>query len=694
MRRRGLVVLSALVMSQSPGVPGVLAAEPVSQAQHPLIVLERHRASVVQRIVNEWAADLPGLPPNRRISAEELGEALWSLRSDRLLAASLAGSFATIEALVGESRQEHAAALKAAAPSSKNLGDIGADLVYTPINPCRMADTRMAGGALSAGVSRTFNGFSANFSAQGGTATNCGMPNGVAVIAMNVYAVNPTNLGFIKVWAANGAESAVSTVNYQTGIVAIATGAIVPVDGTNNNRFTAKSPAQVDFIADAVGYFKAPAGVIGDITGVTAGTGLSGGGSSGGVTLGISAGGVGSTELASGSVSAAKIASGQVVKSLNALTDAVTLTAGSNVTITPAGSAITIAAAAGGLTLPFAGSASTPGSAVFAIANSSTNIAIQANAINQPAVYGVSVNSRGVFGDGGAYGVYGLSASNEGVRGQGGPRGVVGVGSSAGVFGASANIGVFGSSNGSTIPVADFETGVYGASTGYGVYGVGGLFGEGVHGTSGYYGVRGVGTYGVYGIGNTYGVYAQGGFGGTGAKYFVEPHPSDPTKEIRFVSLEGPESGTYFRGSARTVNGFATIDVPESFRLVTDVDNLTVVAMPRGALAMVAGVEVSLDRIVIQSSQDVDFDYVVNGVRKAFKDHEAISENTDFVPRSAADKNFTKGLPVESIRRMKASGILDEGGGIRMDTAERLGWSRGWAERERAVAQSRRVREE
>ena len=75
---------------------------------------------------------------------------------------------------------------------------------------------------------------------------------------MNVYAVNPTNLGFIKVWPANGAEPAVSTVNYQVGITAIATGALVPVDAGNSNRFTAKSPATVDFIADVVGYFKAP----------------------------------------------------------------------------------------------------------------------------------------------------------------------------------------------------------------------------------------------------------------------------------------------------------------------------------------------------------------------------------------------------------------------------------------------------
>ena len=57
---------------------------------------------------------------------------------------------------------------------------------------------------------------------------------------------------------------------------------------------------------------------------------------------------VNTTKLADGAVTAAKIGGGQAVKSFNTLKDNVTLAAGSNVTITPSGQTLTIAATTGG----------------------------------------------------------------------------------------------------------------------------------------------------------------------------------------------------------------------------------------------------------------------------------------------------------------------------------------------------------
>jgi hypothetical protein len=218
--------------------------------------------------------------------------------------------------------------------------------------------------------------------------------------------------------------------------------------------------------------------------------------------------------------------------------------------------------------------------------------------------------------------------------------------------------------------------------------GVVGYTNAGVAGVAGYNMVSAVcpaspaagGLLGVRRSGVTWGVFAEGDIGATGTKSFIEPHPTDPTKEIRYVSLEGPEAGTYFRGTARTHKGFATIEVPESFRMVTAERGLTIVVTPVGELAQVAAISKGLDKIVIQSSKDVTFDYVVNGVRKAFQDFQPIADNADFVPEGPDDNRFFT-FPVESQRRLVATGIYTADGRVNMDKAKELGWDRQWAQR-------------
>jgi hypothetical protein len=385
------------------------------------------------------------------------------------------------------------------------------------------------------------------------------------------------------------------------------------------------------------------------------------------------------------------VANGQVVRSLNGLHDNVTLAAGSNVTFTPSGQTLTIASQ--GLAVPFAGTGSVGGAGpVFWITNTAPGDALLGTATNGGR--GVVGNGTyGILGIGTNAGVWGSSDSGDGIRGETSSMtgygvyakntqgialvatsdvsiGVSGNGAFAGVSGLSNKFGVEGSSDG--------DAGVYGvsSSTSFSSYGV---FGEATHNGAGVYGKasNGSGVVGYTALASkNYGVFSDGNFGGTGAKFFVEPHPTDASKEIRYVALEGPESGTYFRGSSRTVNGFAKIEVPESFRMVTDENGLTVVATPVGELAVLACVKSSLESITIQSSKDVEFHYMVNGVRKAFRDHQPISENRDFIPRSRDDRRLLESLPEESVRRLKANGTLNEDGSINLEAARRLGWDR------------------
>ncbi len=134
--------------------------------------------------------------------------------------------------------------------------------------------------------------------------------------------------------------------------------------------------------------------------------------------------------------------------------------------------------------------------------------------------------------------------------------------------------------------------------------------------------------------GTNYGVYASiGTIGCNGCtKQFVDPHPTDPSKTIHYVSLEGPEAGTYFRGTGRTVLGQAVIEVPDHFRWVTQEEGMTVQLTPVGDLAMMAVISQDLNRIVVRSSKDVRFHYLVQGIRPAHRDFQQVVEGREYAP--------------------------------------------------------------
>jgi hypothetical protein len=180
--------------------------------------------------------------------------------------------------------------------------------------------------------------------------------------------------------------------------------------------------------------------------------------------------------------------------------------------------------------------------------------------------------------------------------------------------------------------------------------------------------------YGVYGEGLLYGVFSKGNTGATGTKAFVHPHPTDPGKEIRYVSLEGPEAGTYFRGSGELDGGVAVVEVPESFRLVSEPEGLTVQLTAVGGPCMLWVESQGLDRIVVRGEPDASFHYLVNGVRQGFADHEPIVDNSAYVPLYRGER-FGDTLAPAQQQRLVANGILNADLTPNEATAARLGWT-------------------
>jgi hypothetical protein len=242
--------------------------------------------------------------------------------------------------------------------------------------------------------------------------------------------------------------------------------------------------------------------------------------------------------------------------------------------------------------------------------------------------------------------------------------------------------GFYGSLVSIPVPPTYAPTGVRGEGSSTGVLGLSnfqGVAGSLVSGTSELaYGILGFDSGAV-----NYGVWYFGGLGGTGSKISADPHPTDPSKVIRYISLEGNEPGTYFRGKGRFQRGMARIPVPEDFRMVTDEEGLTVQVTPIGGMASVGVMKADLNEIVVRSSRNLEFYYMVNGIRRTQKHLTSpIGEGSEFMPRSAEAK-MPEYLTDGQKELLIQNGTYRADGTVNRETARRLGWDRVWADRER-----------
>lgn len=241
-------------------IPEGQAQEPAAGlrvAPNALLSIDRNRTTVVERVVGAWGEALAAT--NAGITVEQLRAMLLGMRADYLLAASVAGS---LEGL----RKVLVSSLTGSAPAPARfgilaLGDTNADLVYTPVVPCRIVDTRNAGGVFTAGETRNYHAHltSGTFAAQGGAASNCGIPANPAAAALNLTIVSGGGVGFLTAWPYNTSLPLASTLDYFASGEIVANGALVPLcQPSCAADFSVYVSGSVDLIIDIVGYFAMP----------------------------------------------------------------------------------------------------------------------------------------------------------------------------------------------------------------------------------------------------------------------------------------------------------------------------------------------------------------------------------------------------------------------------------------------------
>jgi hypothetical protein len=142
------------------------------------------------------------------------------------------------------------------------LGDDANDLVFVPVTPCRIIDTRVAGGAIPANTTRGFDVTAvSSYSFQGGDASNCGgagAAGSFAAAAINFTVVTPSAAGFMTAFPFLTTQPLAATVNYTAGDIR-GNLAIVKLDqGSSVNEMNVYTFAQTHLVADIVGYFIEP----------------------------------------------------------------------------------------------------------------------------------------------------------------------------------------------------------------------------------------------------------------------------------------------------------------------------------------------------------------------------------------------------------------------------------------------------
>lgn len=220
---------------------------------------ERARRAMADLVLDRWAPDAArrhGAPAEAW--KHGMRASVARLAMPQLQAALAADRFETMLAIVDGQ------VVAGQAPSRDPRGQaaipgkaLAAYAAYNTLAPCRLVDTRNVSARLAAGGVLDIKVSGPDMLAQGGAATDCGVPADAGGVVVNVTVVSPDGAGYLTAYPYGATRPLASSLNYVAGAIA-GNEVIAPRTTGQAADLSLYSYAATDVVVDVVGYYATP----------------------------------------------------------------------------------------------------------------------------------------------------------------------------------------------------------------------------------------------------------------------------------------------------------------------------------------------------------------------------------------------------------------------------------------------------
>ena len=256
---------------------GTLPISAMAANANALLTIDQNRAAVVDRIVGERGDAM--VQSGAGITSDQLRAMLMQLRADQLLAASMAGTLDGVRDVIARSLAgtdpinpallQPVSSSKDGAGFAKAIGDIFGDVVYTPVTPCRLVETRGTFPAVYQGngtPAHTADPFAANeirtYTIKGGNSVcTSQLPSGLgaAAVQLQVFGIPIGGAsGDIEILPQGSTFGSTATEVYIGSIAFNTVSTTAQINLANNEISVQVRGGKANLAMDVVGYFKPP----------------------------------------------------------------------------------------------------------------------------------------------------------------------------------------------------------------------------------------------------------------------------------------------------------------------------------------------------------------------------------------------------------------------------------------------------